>query len=93
MILVDTSVWVEHFARRNEAFATLLEENAVLIHPFVIGELALGHLRTREATLKTLRRLPQSGVATAHEILHLVEQHRLLGLASAMSMFIFSRLP
>ena len=48
MILVDTSVWIEHLDAGNEALALLLEDQMILMHPFVISELALGHLRDRK---------------------------------------------
>lgn len=79
MILVDTSVWVDHLRAGNEALAGLLEAGAVLAHPHVIGELALGHLSQREAVLEALFDLPQAEVATDAEVLHFIRQHALFG--------------
>jgi predicted nucleic acid-binding protein len=80
VILVDTSVWIEHLSRENRQLAAVLDAGEALIHPFVIGEIALGHLGPRETILKALHLLPQAGVASADEVLHLIEQHRLFGL-------------
>jgi predicted nucleic acid-binding protein len=79
MILVDTSVWINHLYAADERLADLLVAEEVLAHPFVIGELALGHLRTREATLRDLRDLPEAIVAEHDQVLELVEKHALYG--------------
>ena len=78
MILADTSVWVDHLRRRNAAFAQLLEAGEVLGHPFVVGELALGHLEPR-SLLRDLHDLPQSIVASHQEVLHFINGYRLFG--------------
>lgn len=80
MILVDTSVWIEHLRSANTALSALLGAGEVLAHPFVIGEIALGHVRSREAVLREMRDLPQCAVATPEEVLALIERHRLFGL-------------
>jgi predicted nucleic acid-binding protein len=64
MILVDTSIWIEHLRRGDERLARILEQGQVLSHPYVIGELALGSLRNRERILGALQDLPQTSVAT-----------------------------
>ena len=79
MILVDTSVWVEHLRFGNADLARLLESGRVLTHPFIIGELALGSLRQRGIILAALHGLPQTLVASTAEVLHLIEQHDLFG--------------
>jgi predicted nucleic acid-binding protein len=79
VILVDTSVWVDHLRGGNRALAGLLETGMVLAHPFVIGELALGNLRQRRLVLDALTDLPQASVATDAEVLRFIEQNRLLG--------------
>jgi predicted nucleic acid-binding protein len=58
---------------------TLLDAGQVILHPFVIGELALGNLPERKQTLRDLHDLPQIAVATAEEVLLLIDQHRLFG--------------
>ncbi len=82
MILVDTAVWVDHFRDRGcaSALAGLLERGEVLGHPWVTGELALGHLRGRAEILRLLGHLPQATVATAAELLAFIERHELFGL-------------
>ena len=79
MILVDTSVWVQHFRDRDAILAELLERGAALTHPFVIGELALGNLRQRELVLRTLSRLPAATVATNAEVLGFIDRNALFG--------------
>jgi predicted nucleic acid-binding protein len=81
VILADTTVWIEHFRRRRGPhLAALLDAGRVLVHPFVIGELALGQLGPRHVILQALHRLPHAGVATHHETLHMIEERRLYGL-------------
>lgn len=77
MILVDTSVWIDHLRRRNPTLAGLLEEEQVITHPFVIGELVCGTLRQRGEVLTLLRMLPAASVAAHDEVLQFVEDHRL----------------
>ena len=79
MILVDTSVWVDHLRRDNRALSTLLEEGRVLCHPFVIGELACGNLRARATILEHLLHLPSAPVADHGEVLSVIERRRLWG--------------
>lgn len=79
MILVDTSVWVEHFRVTEATLTALLEAGQVLMHPFVIGELALGNLRQRASVLALLRDLPTAVVATDQEVIQLIERNRLAG--------------
>lgn len=79
MILVDTSIWVDHLRAGDKALAALLDAGMVLAHPFVIGELALGNLRKREIVLKALADLPHASVATEVEVLHFIERHALSG--------------
>lgn len=79
MILVDTSVWVDHFRRKNERLIRLLEEGEVYCHEFVIGELTLGHLKNREEILTLLQALPQVSVAQHGEALAFVSLGRLFG--------------
>ena len=64
MILVDTSIWVDHFRRSDRKLVDLLNSGEVLAHPFVIGEIALGVLRDRETVIGLLRDLPAAKTAT-----------------------------
>ena len=80
MILVDTTVWIDHFRDGDPRLAHLLERGESLAHPWVIGELALGQLRARAEILRLLAQLPQATVATAAELLGFIERHELFGL-------------
>ena len=73
MILVDTSVWVAHFRRREARLVELLEKQRVLVHPWVLGELALGHLPDRSVILHLLSKEPGPVLASDDEVLCLVE--------------------
>ncbi len=78
MILVDTSAWVEHLRHGLPRLATLLQEGEVLIHPWVIGELACGNLRNRQQDLELLQCLPMATVASDAEVLLLIERDQLM---------------
>lgn len=80
MILADTSVWIAHFRARDARLVARLEAEDLLGHPFVIGELAMGNLGQRSATLQLLDELPKAVVASHEEVTSLVEGHRLIGL-------------
>jgi hypothetical protein len=79
MILVDTSVWVDHLRSGDDELATLLNSGQVLMHPFVLGELACGNLRQRAEVLSLLQNLPQATVAQEEEVLFYIERHELMG--------------
>ena len=79
MILVDSSVWVDHLRTGNETLSRLLNAGMVLTHPFVIGELALGNLRQRALILDTLSDLPRAAIASDEEVLRFIDDHRLFG--------------
>jgi len=79
MILVDTPVWVDHFREGLPALAALLDRNAVLMHPFVLGELACGDLKSRRETLRLLANLPIAPKASDAEVLQFIERHKLMG--------------
>jgi predicted nucleic acid-binding protein len=76
-MLVDTSVWIEHFRRGNTALAVRLEDGAVWCHPFVIGELACGGLSDRAQILSLLAALPQAPLADHGEVLEFVDRNGL----------------
>lgn len=76
-MLIDTSVWIDHFRRRDSRLAVLLDQDRVECHPFVVGELACGNLRQRTEILSLLRLLPEVPVADHDEALAFVERHRL----------------
>ena len=79
MILVDTSVWIDHFRATDEVLVALLSEGRVLTHPMVVGELALGNLHNRREVLGLLDRLPKAPVATDDEALLFIERRELMG--------------
>lgn len=79
MLLVDTSVWSDHLRRHDTGMATLLEAGAVLVHPFVAGELACGVFPRRAETLDLLSRLPGAPLAGHGEVLGFIDRHGLAG--------------
>lgn len=79
MILVDTSVWIDHLRSGDSHLAGLLDRDVALIHDFVIGEIACGNLRNRQEVLSLLSWLPKCEPATQEEVLFFIEQHRLMG--------------
>ncbi|TAH37172.1 MAG: type II toxin-antitoxin system VapC family toxin [Planctomycetota bacterium] len=79
MILVDTSVWVDHLRRGSTDLAALLDRGEVCCHPFVIGELACGNLRRRAEVLAHLQALPQASLADHEEALQLLSEQELHG--------------
>lgn len=80
MILVDTSVWVDHLRSGDETLSALLDGGQVLCHPYVIAELALGHLKPRDAILGLLAELPAAQVSSNDELLRFIGQNSLAGL-------------
>lgn len=79
MILADTSVWIDHMRGRRSRFSAALENDLVLVHPFVIGELACGNLRDRNEVLALLQDLPLALTATDAEVLAFIERRKLMG--------------
>ena len=79
MILVDTSIWVDHLNNGDRAMASRLEAGDVLMHPHVIGEISLGSLRDRAGLITGLRMLPESAVASEEEVVTLIEDWKLFG--------------
>lgn len=79
MILVDSSVWIQHFRTGNKALEHLLEEQRVLAHDFVLGEIACGNLKKRDETLGLLDLLPRAPTVEHAEAFELLHAHRLAG--------------
>jgi predicted nucleic acid-binding protein len=79
VILVDTSVWIEHLRRRSSVLAGLLGQGQVACHPFVIGEIALGTLKNRTEILALLADLPMTKVVRQEDALALVARRELSG--------------
>ncbi len=80
MILVDSSVWVDHLRANDQILVRLLQDGRVPIPPFVLGELALGNLRQRATLLADLQDLPQATGASDREVLRFNERYELFGL-------------
>ncbi|MHB0867321.1 MAG: type II toxin-antitoxin system VapC family toxin [Thermoleophilia bacterium] len=79
MVLVDTSVWVEHLRKGNSGLATLLDEGDVICHPFIIGELACGNLKNRDEILRLLNSLDDAAFAEHEEVMRFIETQGLMG--------------
>ena len=79
MMLVDTSVWIDHFRHGDAALTTALEAGQVWMHSFVLGELACGNLSSRAEVLSLLQALPPMPVSTDKEVLFFIDQHQLMG--------------
>ena len=79
MILVDTSVWIDHFDKHDPLLFSLLGDESVAMHPFVLGELAMGNLVRREAVLVMLNQLPQVILGEDAEVLSFIEEQTLFG--------------
>jgi predicted nucleic acid-binding protein len=78
-VLVDTSVWVDHFRRRNARLVQVLDSAQAFTHPFVTGELACGYLARRDEILSLLQSLPALPLIEHGEVLEFVDAHRLFG--------------
>ena len=79
MILVDTSVWIDHLRKTNPQLIQLLSKALVLTHPFIIGELACGNLHKRTQFLMLMKNLPISEEASNQEVLYFIEHNQLMG--------------
>lgn len=79
MILVDTSVWIDHFHHSDEDLKELLLSNQVCIHPFVLGELSCGNIRNREEVLSLLRTIRSIDLVLDEEVFILIEERKLFG--------------
>ena len=79
MVLVDTSVWVDHLYGAELGLKPLLENGVVFCHPFIIGELACGSIKNRDEIISLLEALPKADVADQDEVLNFLAHHRLYG--------------
>jgi predicted nucleic acid-binding protein len=80
MILVDTSIWIDHFNNSNNELIKLLNLNKVCIHPFIIGELSCGDISNRKEILSLLKALPRIEPALEEEVFTLIENRKLFGI-------------
>ena len=79
MILIDTSIWIDHLGRPDRRLIELLEDGDVCCHPHVIGELALGNLRQYDLVIRYLSNLPQPSLASDAEVISMIRDRRLQG--------------
>jgi len=79
MILADTSIWVDHFRKRDDELSRQLRGNNISVHPFILAELALGSLAGRVRTLSYLELLPPVRVAQTTEVRQMIEARALFG--------------
>ncbi len=80
MVLVDTSIWIDHLRSGNAKLTALLNDGEAAIHPFIIGELACGNLKNRKEIISLLHALPHIDKADDDEVLFFIEKHKLMGL-------------
>ncbi|MFZ0958620.1 MAG: PIN domain-containing protein [Candidatus Sulfotelmatobacter sp.] len=85
MILADTSIWIGHLRSGNKELRRHLDQGQIVIHPFIIAELALGSLKERSKTLTLLDLLPQVRVARLSELRLMIEARRLYSLGIGLT--------
>ncbi len=78
-VLIDSSIWVDHIRSPDKRLELLYENNVILCHPFVIGELAVGNLHNRKKILRDFHKLPQSIIVDEEEVLEFIEKNSLFG--------------
>jgi predicted nucleic acid-binding protein len=79
MVLADTSIWIDHFRRGDRQLVQFLDRGDVVVHPFVIGELALGSVSKSAAMMDDLHDLPKAVMANTNEILKFIADRKLSG--------------
>lgn len=79
MILVDTSIWIDYLRRDSDAISAFLTDESILVHEFVVGELALGSIRNRATVVNSLLAMPQAQTATDTEVRAMIDAHALHG--------------
>lgn len=79
MVIVDTSIWIDHLGKADERLQQLLLNGQVLMHPYIIGELACGNLKPRGEILDMLAMLPAAPLAQDHEVLYFLEANQFYG--------------
>ncbi len=79
MVIVDTSIWIEHLREGNRRLERLLLNAEVMCHPFIIGELACGNMKNRNVFLSLVKTLPQVPAVTLDELIYFIEQNKLTG--------------
>ena len=79
MIVVDSAIWIDHLHHGDDHLIDLMADRSALMHPFVIGEIALGSLRDRQTFITIASKLPRPPVADAAEVLNLITSAALGG--------------
>jgi predicted nucleic acid-binding protein len=79
VIILDTSVWIDHARQNNDHLFDLFKQGRILIHPFMIGEVALGSLRDHDTIIASLLEMPRPQVASEAEVLSLIRNRFLAG--------------
>ena len=79
MVIVDTSIWINHLRKGDKHLEKLLFDAEVTCHEFVIGELACGNLRNRHEIISLLQSLPHSPIVDHQEFLYFIDKHQLMG--------------
>ena len=79
MILADTSVWIDHFRTENKLLSRLLLQGAIVLHEFILGELAIGNFKNRKEILSLLDSIPKLSKLTHDEFIYFLEQHSFYG--------------
>ena len=80
MILVDSSIWIDHLSGKNLQLTDQLIGGTVVMHPFVLGEISCGNIKNRATVLQLLGNLALCPAATDYEVMYLIDQKRLIGL-------------
>ena len=80
MILVDTSIWIDHFRYGDAELRKIINDDRLLCHPFVVGELALGSLRERDAVLAFLAAQREAMIATHAEVMTIIDRHSIFSM-------------
>ena len=80
MILVDTSIWIDHFRHGDAELKRIINDDRLLCHPFVVGELALGSLRERDEVLAFLAAQREAMIASHAEVMTIIDRHSILSM-------------
>ncbi|WP_092989836.1 type II toxin-antitoxin system VapC family toxin [Rhizobium sp. NFR03] len=80
MILVDTSIWLDHFRYGDAELRKIIDDDSLLCHPFIVGELALGSLRERDAVLAFLAAQREAMIATHAEVMTIIDRHSIFSM-------------
>ena len=79
MVLVDTSIWIDHFRNDNAHLRALLLHGIVAIHPFIVGELACGNLKNRDEIISLMITMPQAKRLSDQAVLSFINNNQLYG--------------